>query len=146
MLYNFFLILLSPYVAWQDIPEAWQMGFQDPATPAGNSFEIDVDLSTTNIGLIGLLGLGGLSLVAFLLVTAISMRGRNEVRPIPITIRVTARRYFWEYNVYGPDGTIKVVYSRRLANNPTMVNHQLLVPYNRHLQFIMESPDGVICC
>jgi len=33
MLYYLFLLLLSPYVAWQDAPEAWQMGFQDPATP-----------------------------------------------------------------------------------------------------------------
>ena len=33
MLYYLFLLLLSPYVAWQYAPEAWQMGFQDPATP-----------------------------------------------------------------------------------------------------------------
>jgi heme/copper-type cytochrome/quinol oxidase subunit 2 len=136
-------MLLSPYVAWQDIPEAWEMGFQDPATLVEKSIEVDVDTSTTTSGLIGLLGLGGLSLLAFLLLTAISMRGRDERRPI--TICVIARRHFWEYNVYGPGGTMKVVYSRRLANNPRMVNHPLMVPYNRPLQFIMESPEGVIC-
>ena len=35
MLYYLFLFLLSPYVAWQDAPKAWQVGSQDPAIPQG---------------------------------------------------------------------------------------------------------------
>jgi hypothetical protein len=33
MLYYIIPLLFSPCLAWQDAPEAWQMGFQDPATP-----------------------------------------------------------------------------------------------------------------
>ena len=33
MLFYLFLLMLYPCLAYQDAPEAWQMGFQDPATP-----------------------------------------------------------------------------------------------------------------
>ena len=33
MFFCFFILSCLPSMAWQDVPEEWQMGFQDPATP-----------------------------------------------------------------------------------------------------------------
>jgi cytochrome c oxidase subunit 2 len=33
MFFYLFLLFILPCITWQDAPEAWQIGFQDPATP-----------------------------------------------------------------------------------------------------------------
>ena len=49
-IYVVFILLLSPYVARQDASEAWEMGFQDPATPlipeiwVPGLWELDVEI------------------------------------------------------------------------------------------------------
>jgi cytochrome c oxidase subunit 2 len=204
-------------VAWQDAPEAWQMGFQDPATPVmqgiidlhddicfflivilslvlwmlirtlyffhesqnpipekiihGTSIEIAwtvapslilvliavpsllllssfpllysmdqaVDQAIREVGVMGVIGV--LAAVSFVLLQA--RRAHPERRPLFII--VIARRHYWMYIIFGPNGFgsgfTKTIYSRARPNNPGYVDYPLVVPYGRPIFFLVYGYD-----
>jgi hypothetical protein len=108
---------------------------------------IYVTPSGTQFNLIGvLLGIGVIVALCFILWVALSRRVGGE-RP-PIIIQITARRFFWEFRISGPNGFGSgpdvVIYSHGLGNNSGYVQIPFVVPYGRRLSITM-SAEGVIC-
>ena len=166
MLYYLFLLLLSPYVAWQDAPEAWQIGFQDPANIPLSHFGLIGTFSFHSAVLLFDLPVRGrvrhtvrfdrfgvFSCLSAILLIGLPIRGRVRHERGPLKIFALARRDFWgwgrpywQFIVIDDLGAIqymKTVHSRQLLYNPRYVDNELWVPLNRPFIVYASSLHGV---
>lgn len=145
-----YLLLLSPYVAWQDASQAWEMGFQEPDTSV-----IAVDLEQAIcLFLLFFLLLSLFVLVWQLIPCYVYCMDEAKKDGLTVILDGTAHGCFWEFKYSIEDGrdfklrdclsfgTKDLPVITESSSEIDVARQVLVVPANYRIKFRLKSADS----